>query len=178
MKLRHLIDAYKISPSFDARAYEELRSKLAELYSILNYKTIRDLELDSIVHNAELLAYAVVMSSEDTQCVVRFHIADYIADAPDSECAAALWAMQEQQRLISSHLDNASVASAALKSNLQRVLGPQPLVQCEQKSITDAQLKDMWREAGGRFYGPNVETGSMPEEQLLPFLRKLCYMLR
>lgn len=29
---------------------------------------------------------------------------------------------------------------------------------------------DLWRAAGGRFHGPNVETGTMPEAQLLPFL--------
>ncbi len=37
----------------------------------------------------------------------------------------------------------------------------------------DMHLRSMWRAAGGNFYGPNVETGSMPEADLLPFLRSL-----
>jgi hypothetical protein len=39
--------------------------------------------------------------------------------------------------------------------------------------ITDQNLRRRWREAGGEFYGPHVETGSMPEAKLLPFLRSL-----
>jgi hypothetical protein len=39
--------------------------------------------------------------------------------------------------------------------------------------ITDQDLRRRWREAGGEFYGPHVETGSMPEAKLLPFLRSL-----
>lgn len=38
---------------------------------------------------------------------------------------------------------------------------------------TDDELRAMWREHGGDFHGPNVETGTMPEAQLLPFLREL-----
>lgn len=37
----------------------------------------------------------------------------------------------------------------------------------------DTELRKMWRDAGGEFYGPHVETGSMPETKLLPFLRSL-----
>jgi len=39
--------------------------------------------------------------------------------------------------------------------------------------ITDEELKALWREHGGKFHGPNVETGTMPEVLLLPFLRDL-----
>lgn len=39
--------------------------------------------------------------------------------------------------------------------------------------IADQDLRRRWREAGGEFYGPHVETGSMPEAKLLPFLRSL-----
>lgn len=35
------------------------------------------------------------------------------------------------------------------------------------------ELIDLWRKAGGEFHGPNVETGTMPESQLLPFLQAL-----
>lgn len=35
---------------------------------------------------------------------------------------------------------------------------------------TDDDLRAIWRNAGGRFYGPN-ETGAMPERELLAFLR-------
>ncbi len=39
--------------------------------------------------------------------------------------------------------------------------------------MTDDELRAMWREAGGRFHGPNIETGTMPESILLPFLRRM-----
>jgi len=38
----------------------------------------------------------------------------------------------------------------------------------------DAALRKMWELAGGSFHGPRVETGTMPEAQLLPFLRRLA----
>jgi hypothetical protein len=43
---------------------------------------------------------------------------------------------------------------------------------------TDDELRQMWRGAGGEFHGPNVETGTMPEAALLPFLRKLVTVER
>lgn len=39
--------------------------------------------------------------------------------------------------------------------------------------VTDAQLRDLWRKAGGDFHGPNIEHGIMSERKLLPFLRML-----
>ena len=39
--------------------------------------------------------------------------------------------------------------------------------------MTDNGLRDVWRNAGGQFHGPNIETGTMPEAKLLPFLRWL-----
>lgn len=41
-------------------------------------------------------------------------------------------------------------------------------------AVTDDELRKMWRDAGGRFHGPHVETGTMPESLLLPFLRNLA----
>lgn len=41
------------------------------------------------------------------------------------------------------------------------------------KTMTDHELRDFWRKAGGNFHGPYIETGTMPESQLLPFLRSL-----
>lgn len=38
---------------------------------------------------------------------------------------------------------------------------------------TDDELRALWRNAGGEFHGPNVETGTMPEAKLLPFLGSL-----
>jgi hypothetical protein len=35
------------------------------------------------------------------------------------------------------------------------------------------ELRQLWKEAGGEFHGPNIETGTMPESKLLPFLRQL-----
>ncbi len=37
----------------------------------------------------------------------------------------------------------------------------------------DDVLRNLWRQAGGSFHGPNIETGTMPEAKLLPFLRGL-----
>ena len=39
--------------------------------------------------------------------------------------------------------------------------------------MKDAELRTVWRDAGGDFHGPKVETGTMPEEMLLPLLREL-----
>lgn len=40
--------------------------------------------------------------------------------------------------------------------------------------ISDDELRQMWRGAGGEFHGPITETGTMPEARLLPFLRVLA----
>lgn len=37
--------------------------------------------------------------------------------------------------------------------------------------MSDDLLRQLWRDAGGKFHGPNVETGTMPESKLLPFIR-------
>lgn len=34
-------------------------------------------------------------------------------------------------------------------------------------------MRELWRSAGGRFHGPHIETGTMPENTLLPFLAML-----
>lgn len=44
--------------------------------------------------------------------------------------------------------------------------------------IDDDCLRGIWRRAGGEFHGPNVETGTMPEAILLPFLRGLITRAR
>jgi hypothetical protein len=38
---------------------------------------------------------------------------------------------------------------------------------------TDGCLREYWRRMGGKFHGPNVETGTMPEAKLLPMLQYL-----
>lgn len=38
---------------------------------------------------------------------------------------------------------------------------------------TDDDLRQFWRASGGTFFGPHVETGDMPEAQLLPLLRRI-----
>ena len=63
-------------------------------------------------------------------------------------------------------------AAAYLDQRLAAVMKAHPQI-VEKEPFTDAQLKSMWVEAGGKFHGPIVETGTMPEERLLPFLRKL-----
>jgi len=37
----------------------------------------------------------------------------------------------------------------------------------------DEYLRNLWRDNGGRFHGPHVETGTMPEADLFVFLRRL-----
>lgn len=39
--------------------------------------------------------------------------------------------------------------------------------------LCDSDLRAIWRSKGGSFHGPNVETGTMPEAQLLPWLCEL-----
>ena len=39
---------------------------------------------------------------------------------------------------------------------------------------TDAELRAAWKAAGGSFHGPIVETGTMAESKLLPFLSELA----
>lgn len=39
--------------------------------------------------------------------------------------------------------------------------------------MSDDELRQMWRDAGGKFHGPITETGTMPESLLLPFLRSM-----
>lgn len=66
-----------------------------------------------------------------------------------------------------------------LPADAHRVLNPQPgqpqadAVR-EAGSFTDFELRKLWRQAGGGFHGPRVETGTMPESKLLPFLRALA----
>ncbi|WP_441280622.1 hypothetical protein [Tardiphaga sp. 862_B3_N1_1] len=40
---------------------------------------------------------------------------------------------------------------------------------------SDEALRKAWRAAGGDFHGPNIETGTMPEADLLTFLRRLAH---
>lgn len=39
---------------------------------------------------------------------------------------------------------------------------------------TDDEMRRLWRDAGGSFHGPITETGTMPEDKLLPFLRRVA----
>ncbi len=41
------------------------------------------------------------------------------------------------------------------------------------EQMTDDEIRALWRSKGGIFHGPRIETGTMPEAQLLPFLREL-----
>lgn len=45
---------------------------------------------------------------------------------------------------------------------------------CDKETeVTDEDIRALWRSKGGKFHGPHIETGTMPEAQLLPFLREL-----
>jgi hypothetical protein len=39
--------------------------------------------------------------------------------------------------------------------------------------LSDDDMRDLWRRAGGEFHGPHIETGTLEEEKLLPLLRKM-----
>lgn len=43
--------------------------------------------------------------------------------------------------------------------------------------LTDSELRAMWACHGGRFHGPKVEHGNMPEGKLLRLLRRLTGLL-
>jgi len=53
--------------------------------------------------------------------------------------------------------------------------GPRPKPKPRPKIIhySDNELRAMWRDAGGFFHGPNIETGTMEEKALLRFMRLL-----
>ena len=42
--------------------------------------------------------------------------------------------------------------------------------------MSDEQLRAIWLSQGGTFHGPNIETATMPESDLLIFLRQLYSM--
>jgi hypothetical protein len=42
--------------------------------------------------------------------------------------------------------------------------------------MTDDEIRAIWRSKGGSFHGPNIETGCMPEAELLVFLRGLMVL--
>lgn len=56
----------------------------------------------------------------------------------------------------------------------QHIYAPLP----DEREATDDELRALWRSNGGDFHGPNVEHGSMKEEDLLPFLRQLVIVKR
>lgn len=43
--------------------------------------------------------------------------------------------------------------------------------------LSDNDLRDLWRRAGGTFHGPKTECGSIEEASLLPFLRHMVEAL-
>jgi hypothetical protein len=75
-----------------------------------------------------------------------------------AECAAQLQAAAE-------HISALTYEQfAASRRGFGRRTSPLP---------SDDLLRAQWMAAGGEFHGPNVETGTMPETLLLPFLRAL-----
>lgn len=50
---------------------------------------------------------------------------------------------------------------------------PLTMVPPDQRAPSDDDLRRLWKDAGGGFYGPKVETGTMVEAKLLPFLRSM-----
>lgn len=54
-----------------------------------------------------------------------------------------------------------------------RIFSSVPVAPPVKAVSSDNDLRRQWKAAGGKFHGPNIETGTMPEADLLPFLRRL-----
>ena len=86
----------------------------------------------------------------------------------------------ELHRFIHEYDDADSYRSAWFRHRLEKLLHEVAAQAVEAQAPaavavpTDFELRERWRAAGGSFHGPCVETGTMPEEQLLPFLRDLA----
>lgn len=133
------------------------------------------------IHARELRAYeATVQNLEqriDELTGVRLTVGDGL------EVYGTYEAIRRAQAFIlidSSHPVEAKDTARHFASALQ--VAEQRIRQLEAQSVavvgepvgsTDRSLRKLWREAGGCFFGPIVETGSMPESDLLPFLRSL-----
>jgi hypothetical protein len=44
---------------------------------------------------------------------------------------------------------------------------------CDPMSISDEEIREMWRRAGGAFHGPHVEQAYMEKQKFLAFMRQL-----
>lgn len=62
---------------------------------------------------------------------------------------------------------------ARAEAALNAPIPPSAAEKSEPVVITDKALREFWRSKGGDFHGPFIETGTMPESNLLPFLREL-----
>ncbi len=111
-------------------------------------KQISEIEANS--RNAMLNAHNIVAGSE--------------ANATGDDPIAFYRSMGDEQVYSGKHVAN--ILELHLSKRAANSAGHEP-------QVRDSDLRDMWRKAGGAFYGPHIETGSMPEEKLLPFLRSL-----
>jgi hypothetical protein len=68
-------------------------------------------------------------------------------------------------------LESLEAFNSAMSALTQAEAQAEPVAVSE---LLDEELRKLWRKAGGEFHGPCVETGTMPEAQLLPFLRSLA----
>lgn len=86
-------------------------------------------------------------------------------DALESTLAGKDARIAELEAMLNARAHLEDEASALLKkvAELERPTTP--------REITDTEIRASWRAAGGNFYGPHVETASMPEAKFLPFMR-------
>lgn len=94
-----------------------------------------------------------------------------MTDAPRDEALTD----EESKRLshIFCHGSDGTMYDSAIVYKVRQLLDRRHRAPSAPQKTEDWDLRDLWRNAGGSFHGPNVEHGSMPEEKLLPFLRSL-----
>jgi hypothetical protein len=66
------------------------------------------------------------------------------------------------------------ISLITLAAEVRRLREQPAAAPAAEQRLTEEHLRALWVSRGGRFHGPNVETGTMPEAQLLPFLRALA----
>lgn len=63
--------------------------------------------------------------------------------------------------------------AAWLLATIEKIDAALTAAQQPEKEWSDDAIRDLWRNSGGKFHGPHVETGTMPEENLIKFLRTI-----